>query len=426
MKVQVQELSPIEKSLSIEVEPAVVAKELDQAYQTLSRQVKIAGFRPGKVPRRILEQRFKAEVEDDVIRRVVSKSYVEAVKANNIEVVADPHVTNGKLDLTQPFAFTARVEVKPQVTAKEYQGIKLTRQNTEVTETVIDERVEQIRQNLSSIDKLEGRDVARPGDYCVIDYTATVDGKGFPGDKAEGITVEVAPGELVQANLPQLEGVKVGDKKELDYMFPADYRVDDVKGKTAHFTVTLKELKEKKVPPIDDALAEKSGAGVHTLKELRERIKKDLERANRRTADGQERDEIIKGLIEKNAFDVPRAMVERAMDMMLEGAFNMLARSGMDPNQANIDWAKLREDMRGKAETEVRGQLLFEAVSKQEKIEVVDEDLEKKLETIADETGNPLSQVRKAYKDAQSKDGLKGRIREEKTIAFLKAAATYS
>ncbi len=425
MKVQVQELSPIEKSLSIEVEPTVVAKELDQAYATLGRQVKIAGFRPGKVPRRILEQRFKAEVEDDVIRRVVAKSYVEAVKQNNIEVVADPHVTNGKLDLTQPFAFTARVEVKPQVQAKDYKGLGLKKNESAVTDATIDERIEAIRQNLSTVEKVEGRDVAKAGDICLIDYTATIEGKDFPGGNAKDTMVEVAPGDIIHAKIAQLEGAKVGESRDVEFKFPDDHR-DDVKGKTAKFAVTLKEIREKKLPAIDDALAEKSGAGVHTLKELRDRIKKDLERANKRKADDEEREALIKGLIEKNGFDVPRAMVERAMDMMLEGAFNMLARSGMDPNRVNIDWAKMREDFRTKAETEVRGQLLFEAVSKQENIDVTEDDLEKKLEAIAEETGSPLSQVRKAYKEPQNKDALKARIREEKTIAFLRSNATYS
>lgn len=424
MKVQVQELSPIEKSLSIEVEPAVVAKELDQAYSTLSRQVKIAGFRPGKVPRRILEQRFKAEVEDDVIRRVVSKSYIEAVKANNIEAVADPHVTNGKLDLTQPFAFTARVEVKPVIVAKDYKGIALKKNEQTVTEQTIDERIEAIRQNLSKVEKVEGRDVAKVGDICLIDYTSTIEGKEFPGSTAKDTLVEVGPGDIVQAKIPQLEGAKIGETKNVEYTFGDDQR-DDLKNKTAVFVVTLKELREKQLPAIDDKLAEDSGAGVHTLKELRDRIRRDLERAQKRTAENEERDAVIKGLIEKNGFDVPRAMIERAMDMMLEGAFNMMARSGMDPNRVNIDWAKLREDFRPKAETEVRGQLLFEAVSKQENIEVTDEDVEKKLESIAEESQNPLSQVRKAYKEQQSKDALRSRIREEKTIAFLKAAATY-
>ena len=425
MKVQVQELSPIEKSLSIEVEPAVVAKELDQAYSTLSRQVKIAGFRPGKVPRRILEQRFKAEVEDDVIRRVVAKSYVEAVKANNIEAVADPHVTNGKLDVTQPFAFTARVEVKPQVVAKDYQGLSLKKNEQTISDATVDERIEAIRQNLSTVEKVEGRDVVNAGDICLIDYTSTIDGKEFQGGTAKDTLVEVAAGDIIHAKIPQLEGLKAGAQKEVEYTFPEDHR-DDLKGKTAKFAVTVKEIRERKLPAIDDALAEKSGAGVHTLKELRDRIRKDLERAQKRTAENEEREAIVKGLVEKNAFDVPKAMIERAMDMMLEGAFNMLARSGMDPNRVNIDWAKMREDFRPKAETEVRGQLLFEAVSKQEKIDVTDEDVEKKLESIAEETQNPLSQVRKAYKEQQSKEALRSRIREEKTIAFLKAAATYS
>src|SRR4051812_35701898 len=179
MKVQVQELTPIKKPLPIEVEPGVPAKELDQAYAPLSRQVKTAGFRPGKVPRRILEQRFKAEVEDDVIRRVVTKSYLEAVKQNHIEAVADPHVTHGKLDITQPFAFTARVEVKPVVTVKDYQGLPLKKGEVEVTDAIVDERIETIRQNLSEVVKLEGRDVAQSGDLAVIDFTATIDGKAF-------------------------------------------------------------------------------------------------------------------------------------------------------------------------------------------------------------------------------------------------------
>jgi trigger factor len=426
MKVQVQELSPIEKSLSIEVEPAVVAKELDQAYAQLSRQVKIAGFRPGKVPRRILEQRFKAEVEDDVIRRVVTKSYVEAVKQEKIDVVAEPHVTNGKLQLDQPFAFTARVEVKPKIEVKDFKGLKLKKLDAAVEEKTVDERITQIQTHMTTLEPVTGRDVAQKGDFCVIDYTALLDGKDFPGSKATDITVEVAPGELVDANLPQLEGVKVAGKKDFDYAFPADYRIEEVKGKTAKFTVTLKELKQKIVPPIDDALAEKSGAGVHTVKELRERIRKDLERAQRRNTENETREAVIKELIDRNKFDVPKAMIDHGVNMMLENAVQVLSRSGLDPRTTNMDWNKLRDDFVPKAELEVRGQLMFEALAKQEKIDVADEDLEKKLEEIAEDTGNPLSQVRKAYKTAEAKDALRNRVREEKTIAFLKSAATYS
>jgi trigger factor len=426
MKVQVQELSPIEKSLSIEVEPAVVAQELDQAYAQLSRQVKIAGFRPGKVPRRILEQRFKAEVEDDVIRRVVTKSYVEAVRQEKIDAVADPHVTNGKLQPDQPFAFTARVEVKPKLDVKDFRGLPLKKTDAKVEDKTIDERLTAIQNHLTRLEDVKGRDVAQKGDFCVIDYLASLDGKDFPGSKATDITVEVAPGELVEANLPQLEGVKLNEKKEFDYVFPADYRVEEVKGKTAHFTVTLKELKSKLVPPLDDALAEASGAGVHTLPELRDRIRRDLERAQKRTVEGETRHMLIEQLNVKNTFDVPKAMIDHGVNMMLENAVQVLSRSGMDPRTTNMDWNKLRDDFVPKAEFEVRGQLMFEAIARQEKIEVSDEDLEKKLEEIAEDTGNALSQVRKAYKTQEAKDALRNRVREEKTIEFLKSAATYS
>ncbi len=256
---------------------------------------------------------------------------------------------------------------------------------------------------MTTLEPLVGRDVAQKGDLCVIDYDASLDGKDFPGSKAQDITVEVAPGELVEANLPQLEGVKLKDKKDFDYTFPADYRVEDVKGKTAKFSVTLKELKSKKVPALDDAFAEATGAGVHTFEGAAEIAFRKRPRARAESAQHRrptERDAIINALIERNKFEVPRAMVDHAMNMMLENALQIMARSGMDPNTTNMDWNKLREDFRPRAESEVRGALMFEALAKQEKIEVSDEDVEKKLETIAEESGNPLSAGSQSVQDA--------------------------
>lgn len=217
MKVQVQELSSIEKSVSIEVEPAVVARELDQAYAQLSRTVKVAGFRSGKIPRRILEQRFRLQVEQEVSQRVMARSFVDAVTTNQIDAVGDPTVTQGaKLEAGQPFAFTAKVEVKPQVTAKDYKGLALKKGDVEVTEAAVDERIEAMRQQMATVSKIEDRDVAQTGDIAVIDFTSTIDGKGYPNDKGEGVMMELAPGDLVKGFMPQLTGLKIGAQKEFD------------------------------------------------------------------------------------------------------------------------------------------------------------------------------------------------------------------
>lgn len=425
MKVQVEELSPIEKKLSIEVEAAVVIEELKTAYQTLSRQVKIPGFRPGHIPRHILEQRFKSEVEDDVARRVMVKAYLDAIKKHEVEAVSDPHLSNGKLSTQEPYAFTARVEVKPKIQAKDYKGLKLKKYDTEVAETEVDERITTLRERAAELEAVPARPL-KQGDYAVIDFDARCEDKEFPGNKAEGVTVEVTAGELYEGNIPQIEGVAPDGKKDFDYTFPADYRVDEVKGKTARFTVTVKEVKERKSPALDDAFVEKLGMGAHTVAELKARVRKDLERAKKSKAAFDERDEIFKALIEKNPFELPRSMLERGIDMLFEGAMRSIMRAGVDPRQMGMDVPALRNEMKPRAETEVRGQLILEALGKQEKLEAVEADLEKKLEELAEESGSPLSTVRKEFKKGEAKEGLEHRIREEKAIAFLKSHATLS
>lgn len=425
MKVQVEELSPIERKLAIEVERELVDGELAKAYAELGRHVKIAGFRPGKIPRRILEQRFKSEVEADVMQKLVQRAYIEAVRQNQVDAVADPQVTPKPLKPGEPFAFDARVEIRPRVEVKDYLGLELKRVPVQVGDEKVQARLEDLRRRLTRLEPVSGRDVAQANDYAQVDYEATCDGKPFPGSKAENITVRVAPGELVEANIAALEGTKVGEVKELDYVFPADHRVEEVKGKTAHFKISLKGLKTEIVPELDDAFAKDTG-GADSLEALKARIRSDLEKAEKLQAGAQERDQIVKLLVERNPFEVPRAMVEQAIDAMLEGALRQMARSGLDPRRLNLDLGRLREEMRERATSEVKGSLLFDALATQEKIEPSEEEIDKRIEQIAQESDRPQSAVQKAFRSPADRKGLALRLREEKAIEFVKASAKYS
>lgn len=426
MKVQVEEISPIEKKLSIEVEPAKVAEELDRAYAALGRQVKLPGFRPGKIPRRILEQRFRAQIEDEVAGRVMQSAYIEALRTKDVPAVGQPQVTNApKLQKDAPFTFEARVEVRPTLEPKEYGELPLTKRDATVTDAKVDEQIEQMRQSMSKLEAVEGRDVAQKGDFVTIDYTATIDGKDFVGSKAQDVTVEVAPGELVESNIAALEGVKVGDTKEIDYAFPTDYRVEDVRGKTARFAITVKGLKQKNVPAIDAEFA-KNAAGLESVEELKKRLRQDLERAEKSRVQSEERQEILKALIEKNPFEAPRAMIERAIDSMLEGALRQMSRSGFDPSRLNLDFSALREEMRPRAVEEVKGTLLLDAIAQKEKLEATAADVDAKIEELAGEGGPAANQIRQLFRQPEQRESMGLRLREEKTIEFLKGRAKYS
>ncbi|HYR54893.1 MAG TPA: trigger factor [Myxococcaceae bacterium] len=424
MKVRVEEVSPIERKLSIEVEQSRVTNELDQAYSQLSRQVKIAGFRPGKVPRRILEQRFREQVEDDVIRKMVERAYLEAVHEYQVQPVSQPQVSNDGLRPNEPFTFQARVQVKPKIEAKDYRELPLKKADAAVSDEKVEEQVERLRQGMSRLEPVEGRDEARSGDFALVDYDATIEGKEFPGGKAENATLEVAPGEIIDSKAQALEGARVGATVELDSTLGDDYPVEQLRGKRAHFKVRLKALKAKVVPELNDDLAQEVQAGK-TLAELRAKVREDLERAMAVKAAGEEREQIAQLLIERNPFEVPGAMVERASEMMLDGALRAMARRGLDPRQMNLDAGKLLEEMRPRALGEVKAALLFEAIANQEKIEVADPEIEKKIEEIARDSGQPMAKVKRHFGNPEERRTLVQKLREEKTVEFLKAGAKY-
>lgn len=425
MKVQVEDVSSIEKRLSIEVEPALVDKELTAAYANLSKQVKLPGFRPGKVPRRILEQRFGGEVEADVVRRVQLLGFIDALKQVEVAAVGDPSFSSAaKLEPQKPYAYTARVEVKPAVTAQDYKGLELAAPDATVDEAKVNEQLERLQGQRTQVIDVTDRDVVKQGDLVTIDFDATKDGQAFPGNTGRDVTVEVAPGSLLEGNVPELEGAKKGEQKAWDFTFPEDYRVDEVKGAAAHFVATVKAIKERKVPALDDALAKE--LGDETLDALKKRVRADLERAAKNRAEADAREAVFKALEEKNRIDVPQAMVNRAIDFMLENALGGLMRSGMDPNMLQLDWSKLRDELRPKATLEVRGQLLLEAIAKAENIEATDADVEARMEQLAKENDVGLPILQKQYRTPEAKDGLKHRVKEEKTIAFLRDHAKKS
>ncbi|HEY3586016.1 MAG TPA: trigger factor, partial [Myxococcaceae bacterium] len=331
-------------------------------------------------------------------------------------------LTPVRLDQEKPFAFEARVEVRPKVDPKDYRGLSFKRVPVDVTDAQVDERLEAMRQRVARLEPVEGRTAAETGDFAIVDYGGTLDGNDFPGSSGEDVTVEVSAGNLLRGNVPELAGTVVGQKRELDHTFAADDPEPARAGKTAHFTFTLKGLKRQLVPPLDDDFAKEVGGG-ETLADLKTKVRGDLETVARNGAAQDERDQLVKGLVERNPFDLPKAMIERGLEAMLDGALRMMARQGLDPSRLNLDFASLRDEMRPKAEAEVRGALLLQAVAEKEGLSVKSEDLDARIAQYATESGAPLHQVRKAFKEPEQRRALEQRVREEKTVEFLKAAA---
>jgi trigger factor len=425
MKIQVESLSPVERKVSIEVDPERVAQELERAYEGLGRRVKLRGFRPGKAPRKVLERQFRSEVEGEVVEKIVQQTFAEAVRVESIDIIAPPHVsvTEG-VAAGKPLRYTARVEVKPKLEPKDYRGLEVTRRPPEVTDQMVTDELTKLQDSLAQLVPVEGRFDAQEGDWAEIDHDGTIDGAPFEGSKAEGVSVRVAPGAIGEGNLEALKGKKLGETIEIDEPFAEDHRVETLRGKVARMKITLKGLKVRQPPQLDDELAKGLGVeGIETLDALRTRIRTDLEKREQRRADAELKDALVKAALEKNEFEVPPALVERAIDAMLEGAAERFSRQGIDIRKLELDFGRMRADMREQALLQVRGALLLEAIADAEKLEVTDEDLQAEVARIAEELGAPLAKVQQQMRSKDATAALKNRVREDKALALVTSAA---
>ena len=425
MKIQVEKLSPVETKVTVEIDAADVSMEIDRAYASLGRRVKLRGFRPGKAPRTVLERNFKDQVESDVVERLVNKSFGEISRDQKIDAVAAPRVQVGEggVAADRPFSYTARVEVKPAITPKDYKGLTVTRKPVDVTDAIVDAEIERLRQSYAEMQPIEGRDVAELGDWAVIDYDSKVDGSDFDGGSSKGAVVQVKEGAFFAGEMAVLVGHKVGETFQTEQVFPADFRDAALAGKSATFTITLDSLRNQKVPALDDAFAKEVGIeGVETLAALRDRVRHDIERREKRRAEGEERGSLIKAALERNDFEVPQALVERTIDAMVENTAQRLAQQGVDIRQLDLDLARIRGDMREQAILTVKGALLLEAIADAEKLEIVEDDIRAAIERHATEMGVPASTLQLK---GDRRQAFVQQLREDKVLALLAAAANF-
>jgi trigger factor len=426
MKINVETVSPVERKLTIEVPPERVAKELDKAYAGVGRRAKLPGFRAGHIPRAVLERNFKFEVERDVAERLVNLTFIEATAEKGIEPVATPNVSlDGPLVPGVMFKYSAKVEVRPAISPKDYRGLAVTRTAPVVSDEAVAAELEKLRDRLGSLQPLEGRDLAAEGDWALIDHQGTIDGKPFEGSEAQGVSVRAAAGKVEEGNIAQLVGRKVGEEVEFEEPFAADHRNEQLRGKIAHMKVTLRGLQVRQLPALDDDFARLVGVeGLETLEALRGRIRADLERREKRKADGDFKDALIKAALARNDFEVPPSMVERTIDNMLESTVERFSRMGLDVAQLDLDVARLRADLREQALLQVRGSLLLEAVATAEKLEIQAEDVQAELARLAEEAGVPLAKVQQQMRSAEARAALHSRVREEKALSLLAEAAS--
>ena len=425
MKANVEEISSIKKKVSIEISEDQVNKEVESFYKDLGKKAKIKGFRPGKVPRDILERYFKDYVKAEVIQKLIEETYPQALSETDLHPVSPPVIDPGGFEDGKPFQYSAMIEVKPDIQLEEYTGLKIEGKKEEVKDEEVEERLKAL-QNLHA--NLKTISEARPiqtGDYVIVDYEARLGGKPLEGGKAIDFTVEVGSGQFIPAFEEKLIGLKPEEEKEIEVSFPEDYGYQKWAGKTISFHVKIKEIKEKILPPLDDEFAKDLG-DYSSFEELKVKLKGEIEKEKELALERQLKDQVVDQLLEINPFDVPESLVGEQAKAMVSDTKLRLAAQGVALKKLGVSEEKLQEDYKAMAQKQVRTFLILEKIAGAEGIAVTDEEADDRLREMSERMHQKFDVVKRYYEKNGLLPEVKAGIIRDKTLNFLLEKANIS
>jgi trigger factor len=422
IRVTTHEESPVALSLAVEVDAKRVDKAFERAYRDLGRNVKVKGFRPGKVPRGVLEKLYAPQIAEQIEQTLVSETIGEAIEQSGIEPVTEPAIEAGSPAVVQTdFNYTVRLEIKPKFEMPSLDGLPAVQPVVDVSESEVDEQLEELRtRNAPAVEEPDGTAI-ETGHVASIDFVGRVDGEAFEGGSGQGVELEIGSGSFIPGFEEQLVGAASGDDVEVKVTFPEEYGNAELAGKEAVFACHVAAVKRKQLPELDDDFAKDLG-DFDTLDALKERIRGDMLAEQERESKRVLRKSLLDALVDRTDFAVPPGMVDRQLEHQIQAAHKRM--QGQVPHEAmHRQIEQWREEWRDQSEREVREMLLMEAVVAEQKIEVSDDEVEAKIAEMAEQQGVAADVLERAYGDDQLKRGLRAQLLDEQALAFLAGKA---
>ena len=423
MKVTAEHGENREVTLTIEVDQDKLEQATDGAAKRLAGRVNIPGFRKGKAPRKIVENFVgKEAILQEAFESVAQKAFDEALTEQNMEPVTRPEIDIVNLEEGKDVVFTAKFTQRPEVTLGEYKGLKVEKPAVSVSEEDIDRQIEGMRQHQGTLIDAPADAAVKKDDFITLDFEDLVDGTPFEGGKGEDYPLQIGSGSFIPGFEDQLIGAKVGEEREVNVTFPEDYHAENLKGKAAVFKCTVRSIKSRELPELDDAFAKKASK-FETLAELREDIRKNLREGAERQAENERRTKAIDMATDNCTMEIPPVMVENRITAMIQEMAMRLEQQGMSLEQylqyAGLDMARIRDEYRETAEKNVCTDLMLEEVAKAEDIKVEGRDLDQEVYAMALSYGATPKQVQKIIKEQGRVSDLAATVLRKKTAQFI-------
>ena len=422
LKVEIENLSEVKRKLTIEVPSTEVTQAVDRAYRELGKKAKVKGFRPGKVPRSILEMYYHKDIDHDVSEALVRRSLAEALKDKGLDAInlswpePVPPVVAG-----EDYCYSVEIEVSPEFTAEDYLGLTLAAPAVMVTDAEVEARLEEIRQaNAILKPPAEDRGV-KEGDFVVLDHQAHFAGQPVEGGKSEGTYVEVGSGKFNAEFETNLLGLKAGAEARFAVALPDDFANPLIAGKVVDFAVNVQEVKEKVVAELDDTFAKNLGGNFQTVADLRTAVREDIIKGKEQERQAYLENQVSDRLLARHQFEVPPSLVAQEQENMLRDQMDRFSQHGM--NTANMDTTRMLEVMKPMAERRVRVRLVLSRIADQEGLAVDAHEMDAALARIAVSSRRDVAEIKKFYEEHDLLGALRRTLLDDKTMKLLQDKA---
>nr|WP_052169919.1 trigger factor [Pseudobutyrivibrio ruminis] len=420
MNVQVENLEKNMAKLTITVDAAELEKAITKAYNKQKNSISVPGFRKGKVPQNMIEKMYGAEIfYEDAANIIMQDTYPQAYDESKLDIVSQPKIDITQLEKGKDFIYTAEVAVKPEVKLGKYKGVSVTKIDSKVTATEVNNTIKAELERAARTVTKTGK--AAKGDTAVIDFEGFIDGVAFEGGKGENYDLELGSGSFIPGFEDQLIGHKAGEDVDVEVTFPENYQAEDLAGKPAVFKCHIHEVKGKDIPKLDDEYVADT-TEFETVEEYKASVKERLE--NNKKAEGRraQEDEAIAKIVEDSEMEIPDAMLDYQVENMINDFANNMAQQGLSLQQymqfTGMTMDSFREQVRPDALSRTQSSLVLEAIAKAEKIEVADADVDAKLEEMSKQYGMELDQIKNLVGESE-KESMKKDIAIEKAIELI-------
>ena len=426
MEIAVENLSDLTRKLTITLPKETVGPALDKAYAKINKEVKLKGFRRGKIPQSVLEKNFRDQIQAEVGEKLVQETYFEAVEKEGLEPVVHPEIAEHRFPEDGTFVYVALVDIKPQIELKEYKGLEVEKPVLTVGEEEVDKELTLLQRHQAALKTAEEGHVIAMDDVAVVDFQGFHNGKAMKEVRNENYSVDIGMNRLGKDFEEKLIGMKKGDKALYEVDFPADYPNPLLAGKKVEFKVDVKDVKVRAKPELDDEFAKDIKPELTSLQALRDDIRARLQKAKDDALQGDLDDRIMHKLIELNPFEVPQRLVNYEIQEMLKQTEENLKRSGLSFESAGINLEELVEKNRDVAAKRVKGDFLLKKIAEVEEIKIADEDIQRGYQRIADQYRMTLDEVKKYFQRREEILPFMNELHNEKVLNFLREQARFT